>query len=109
MILEPGRDREVSILDRVEIQTRRSALTEKVQREVTETVVLRDKEVVAVVSEGDPLEYVLELSADELVELRDRLRPIFESRPALRSLLDALIQYRRQRRRRNNHQKIEGR
>ena len=109
MILEPRRGREVSILDRVEIQTRRSALTEKVRREVKETVVLRDKEVVAVVSEGDPLEYVLELSADELVELRDKLRPILESRPALRSLLDALIQYRRQRRRRNNHQKIEGR
>ena len=96
-------------MDRIEIQTRRSALTEKVRREVKETVVLRDKEVVAVVSEGDPLEYVLELSADELVELRDKLRPIFESRPALRSLLDALIQYRRQRRRGNNHRKTGSR
>jgi hypothetical protein len=109
MILEPRRGREVSILDRIEIQTRRSALTERVQREVMETVVLRDKEVVAVLSEGDPLAYVLELSADELVELRDKLRPIFESRPALRSLLDALIQYRRQRQRKNNHRAIESR
>jgi hypothetical protein len=96
-------------LDRIEIQTRRSALTGKVQREVMETVVLRDQEVVAVLPEGDPLEYVLELSADELVELRDKLRPILESRLGLRSLLDALIQYRRQRQRKNNHRAIKGR
>jgi hypothetical protein len=109
MICEPRCGREVSILDRVEIQTRRSALTEKVQREVTETVVLRDKEVVAVLSEGDPLEYVLELSTDELVEVRDKLRPILKSRPGLHSLLDALIQYRRQRQGRNSHRTIRGR
>lgn len=89
--------------DRVQIQTKRSALTEKVQREVTETVVLRNEEVVAVVPEGDPLAYVLQLPAGELLELRERLRPVLESRPALRSLLEALIQYRRQRRRRNGH------
>jgi hypothetical protein len=88
--------------DRVQIQTKRSALTEKVQREVTETVVLRNEEVVAVVPEGDPLAYVLQLPAGELLELRERLRPVLESRPALRSLLEALIQYRGQRRR-NGH------
>jgi hypothetical protein len=92
----------VSILDRVQIRTRRSALTEKVQREVMETVVLRNEEVVAVLPEGDPLAYLLQLSAGGLLELRLKLRPILESRPALRSLLDALIQYRRQRRRRND-------
>lgn len=88
--------------DHVQIQTRRSALTEKVQREVTETVVLRNEEVVAVLPEGDPLAYVLQLSTGELLELREKLRPILETRPELRSLLEALIQYRRQRRG-NNH------
>jgi len=98
----------VSILDRVQIQTRKSALTEKVQREVMETVVLRNEEVVAVLPEGDPLAYVLKLSTAELMELQDRLRPILGSRPALGSLLDALIQYRRQRRRRNDHRMPNG-
>ena len=95
-------------MDHVQIRTRRSALTEKVQREVMETVVLRNEEVVAVLPEGDPLAYALELPTGELLELRDRLRPILESRPALRSLLDALIQYRRQRQRRNDHRAPNG-
>jgi len=99
----------VSILDRVQIQTRRSALTEKVQRQVMETVVLRNDEVVAVLPEGDPLAYVLKLSMGELLELQDKLRPILGSRPELRSLLDALIQYRRQRWRGNNHRTIDSR
>jgi hypothetical protein len=98
----------VSILDSVQIQTRRSALAEKVQREVMETVVLRNEEVVAVLPEGDPLAYLLQLSADGLLELRQKLRPILKSRPQLRTLLDALIQYRRQRRRRNDHRAPNG-
>jgi hypothetical protein len=97
----------VSILNGVQIRTRRSALTEKVQREVMETVVLRNEEVVVVLSEGDPLAYVFKLSTGELLELRDKLRPILGSRPQLRSLLEALIQYRRQCRRRNNHRSID--
>jgi len=93
--------------DRVRIQTRRSALAGKVQREVQETVVLRNQEVVAVLPEGDPMAYVLELSAGELLELREKLRPIFDSRPELRSLLEALVDYRRPARagrRRDNHE-----
>jgi hypothetical protein len=82
--------------DSVQIQTRTSALTEKVRREVRETVVLRNEEVVAVLPEGDPLAYVLQLSADELSELRVKLRPLLESRPDIRSLLEAVLQYRRQ-------------
>jgi hypothetical protein len=78
----------------VRILTRRSALTEKVQREVLETVVLRDEEVVAVLPEGDPLAYVLGLSAGDLLELREKLRPILQSRPEVRSLVEALIEYR---------------
>jgi hypothetical protein len=97
------------MVDRVQIRTRRSALTEKVQREVMETVVLRNEDVVAVLPEGDPLAYALKLSTGELLELRHKLRPILESRPALHSLLDALIEYRRQRRRRNNHRTIDSR
>ena len=81
--------------DRVEIQTRMSVLAGKVQREVRETVVLRNQEVVAVLPEGDPMVHVLELSADELLELREKLRPILEARPELGSLLEALIEYRR--------------
>jgi hypothetical protein len=94
--------------DRVQIRTRRSALTEKVQRQVMETVVLRNEDVVAVLPEGDPLAYVLQLSTGELLELRRKLQPILETRPALRSLLEALIEYRRQRRRRNNLRPVNG-
>jgi len=94
--------------DRVQIRTRRSALTEKVQREVWETVVLRNEDVVAVLPEGDPLAYVLQLPTGELVELREKLRPVLECRPELQSLLEALIQYRRQRRRKNNHRGLNG-
>ena len=87
----------------VKILTRRSALTEKVQREVLETVVLRGEEVVAVLPEGDPLAYVLGLSAGELLELREKLRPILEARPQVRSLVEALIEYREPSGRVNNH------
>jgi len=92
----------------VKILTRRSALTEKVQREVLETVVLRNEEVMAVLPEGDPLAYVLGLSAGELLELQVKLRPILESRPEIGSLLEALIEHRRPAtagRRRNNHRR----
>ena len=94
--------------DRVQIRTRRSALTEKVQREVMETVVLRNEEVVAVLPEGDPLAYVLQLPTGELLDLREKLRPVLEARPEVRSRLVALIQYRRQRRRKNNHVELNG-
>jgi hypothetical protein len=89
--------------DHVQIRTRRSALTEKVQREVRETVVLRNEVVVAVLPEGDPLVYVLHLPTSELLELQESLRPVLDCRPQLRSLLEALIQYRRQRRRKSSH------
>ena len=92
--------------DRVQIRTRRSVLAGQAQRDVRETVVLRNQEVVAVLPEGDPMAYVLHLSADELLELRERLRPILGSRPELRSLLEALIEYRRPAsagRRKDNH------
>ena len=92
--------------DRVRIQTRRSVLAGKVQRELRETVVLRNQEVVAVLPEGDPMAYVLHLSAEELLELREKLRPILEARPELGSLLEALIEYRRPAsagRRKDNH------
>ena len=92
--------------DRVRIQTRRSVLAGKVQREVRETVVLRNQEVVAVLPEGDPMAYVLHLSAEELLELREKLRPILEARPELGSLLEALIESRRPAsagRRKDNH------
>jgi PHD/YefM family antitoxin component YafN of YafNO toxin-antitoxin module len=94
--------------DRVRIETRRSALAEKVQREVRETVVLRNQEVVAVLPEGDPMAYALSLSADELLELREKLRPILKSRPQLRSLLEALIEHQRPARNgrhRDNHER----
>ena len=94
--------------DRVQIRTRRSALTEKVQREVMETVVLRNEEVVAVLPEGDPLAYVLQLPTGELLDLREKLRPVLEARPEVRSLLEALIQYRRQSRREKNHGELNG-
>ncbi len=95
--------------DRVQIRTRRSALAEKVQREVQETVVLRNEEVVAVLPEGDPLAYVLQLSTGELLAVRERLRPVLQSRPEVRTLLEALIHYRLQRGSKADHRQLTGR
>ncbi len=92
--------------DRVQIRTRRSALAEKVQREVQETVVLRNEEVIAVLPEGDPLAYVLQLSTSELLAMRERLRPVLESRPEVRALLEALIHYRLQRGAKGDHRQL---
>jgi hypothetical protein len=80
---------------RVQIKNRRSSLSDKVNREVMETVVLRNGEVVAVLSEGDPLGYTLQLSADQLGSLREGLGNVLNARPQLRRLLDALIEHKR--------------
>jgi hypothetical protein len=80
---------------RVQIKNRRSSLSDKVNREVMETVVLRDGEVVAVLSEGDPLGYTLQLSADQLGSLKKGLGNVLNARPQLRRLLEALIEHKR--------------
>jgi hypothetical protein len=80
---------------RVEIKSRRSSLSDKVSREVRETVVLQDGREVAVLSEGDPLCYTLQLSADELGSLKQGLGNVLSARPQLKVLLEALIEYKR--------------
>jgi hypothetical protein len=61
--------------------------------DLEETVILRNEEVVAVLPEGDPLRYVLELSAEKLRLLRANLGSVVETRPRVRETLDALIEY----------------
>jgi len=78
---------------RVEVISRRSSLSDKVNREVRETVVVQGGEEVAVLSEGDPLCYTLRLSAEELGSLKQGLGNVLNARPQLRRLLDALIEY----------------
>lgn len=80
---------------RVEVKSRRSGLSDKVNRDVRETVVFQDGEEVAVLSEGDPLCYTLQLSAEELGSLKQRLGNVLNARPQLRRLLEALIEYKR--------------
>lgn len=80
---------------KVEIKSRRSSLSDKVNRDVRETVVFQDGEEVAVLAEGDPLCYTLNLSADELGSLKQRLGNVLGTRPQLRALLEALIEYKR--------------
>jgi hypothetical protein len=78
---------------RVRLETRRRSDSAAFRGELEETVILRDEEVVAVLPEGDPLRYGLELSAEELRLLTVSLRCVVETRPRVREILEALIEY----------------
>jgi len=78
---------------RVRLETRRRSDSAAFRGEFEETVILRDGEVVAVLPEGDPLRYGLELSAEELRLLRVSLGPVLETRPRVKEVLAALIEY----------------
>jgi hypothetical protein len=78
---------------RVRLETRRRSDSAAFRGELEETVILRDEEVVAVLPEGDPLRYGLELSAEELRLLRVSLGSVVKKRPRVREILEALIEY----------------
>jgi hypothetical protein len=78
---------------RVRLETRRRSHSAAFRGELEETVILRDEEVVAVLPEGDPLRYGLELSAEELRLLRVSLGSVVKKRPRVREILEALIEY----------------
>jgi len=63
------------------------------QGKLGETVILRDDEVVAVLPEGDPLRYALQLPVDDLWSMRESLAPVLERRPRIKTVLEALIEY----------------
>jgi hypothetical protein len=78
---------------RVRLETRRRSDPAAFRGELEETVILRDEEVVAVLPEGDPLRYGLELSAEELRLLRVSLGSVVKTRPRVGEILEALIEY----------------
>lgn len=77
---------------RVRVHTRRTGLASSKSRK-TETVILRDDEVVAVLPEGDPLRYLLQLPADRLQSMRQNLAPVLETRPRVKAVLEAIIEH----------------
>lgn len=64
---------------------------------VEETHILRDGEVVAVLAEGDPLLYLLQLPVDRLRTMRRRLEPVFRRRLFERTVFEAILEYREDR------------
>lgn len=77
---------------RVRLETRRTAQA-KSRGKDRETVILRDDEVVAVLPEGDPLRYALELPLEELQSMRVNLARVLEKRPTVKKVLEAIIEY----------------
>jgi hypothetical protein len=78
---------------KVRLRTRRRSDPAAFQGELEATVILRDDEVVAILSEGDPLRYALQLPLDELWSMRESLAPVLERRPRIKRALEALIEY----------------
>lgn len=76
----------------VKLKTRRTSPV-KSRPQMTETVILRDDEVIAVLRQGDPLLYLLELSADQLESMKKSLAPVLERRPRVKEILEAIIEY----------------
>ena len=88
---------------RVRLETRRRSDPAAFRGELKETVILRDEKVVAVLPEGDPLRHGLELSAEELRVLRADLGPVVETRPRVKEVLEALIEYKEEQTRGREH------
>jgi hypothetical protein len=65
----------------------------RARRNQQETVILRDDEVVAVLPEGDPLRHALELPIEELRSMRVNLARVLDSRPRVKKVLEAIIEY----------------
>ena len=62
-----------------------------------ETLIIRDGDVVAVLAEGDPLLYLLQLPVDRLRMMRRRLEPVFKRRLFERAVFEAILEYRESR------------
>lgn len=59
-----------------------------------ETLIIRDGDVVAVLAEGDPLLYLLQLPVGRLRMMKRRLEPVLKRRLFERSVFEAILEYR---------------
>jgi len=88
---------------RVRLETRHRNDPTAFRGKLEETVILRDGEVVAVLPEGDPLRYGLELAAEELRLLKASLGAVVQTRPHVKEVLEALIEYKEGQTREREH------
>ncbi len=65
--------------------------------EAKETVIMREQDVVAVLPDGDPISYLLHLPLDRLQNLQRNLTGVLHTRPRLKMVMEALIEYQRER------------
>lgn len=72
----------------------RTAQAKLVEYGGKETLIMRDGEVVAVLAEGDPLLYLLQLPVGRLRTMRRRLEPVLKRRRFERSIFEAILEYR---------------
>lgn len=79
-------------MGKVRLMTRRRRLPDA-NRYTTETLILSDQGVVAVLAEGDPLSSLLALPLGELQSTRDNLPTSLQDDPRIIEVLDALIEY----------------
>lgn len=58
---------------------------------------MREQDVVAVLPDGDPISYLLHLPLDRLQNLQRNLTGVLHTRPRLKMVMEALIEYQRER------------
>ena len=62
------------------------------------TLISRGEEALAILPEGDPLRYLLQLPVDRLRSMKQELAPVLRRRPDVVRVFDAIIEYREERR-----------
>jgi hypothetical protein len=63
------------------------------ESQIQETLIVRDREVIAVLPEGDPLLYLLYLPARRLRTMRRKLEPVLKRRHFERKVFEAILEY----------------
>lgn len=61
------------------------------------TLISRGEEALAILPEGDPLRYLLQLPVDRLRSMKQELAPVLRRRPEVARVLDAIIEYQAER------------
>jgi hypothetical protein len=87
----------------VRLETRRRGDPAASGGELEETVIFKNEEVVAVLPQGDGLRYLVHLSLEQLRLLKGKLSRISEERPRLKGVLEALIEYKEEETRGQEH------
>jgi len=75
------------------LENRRSGRRKAGTPGLEETVILRDDEEVAVLVEGDPLRYALELPPEDLKDLLRAFAPVLERRADIRQTLQTIVDF----------------